>query len=346
MSDREVIPIPSVEDAYRWCSFAPNPDGSITRLAPFPIPIVPAVPEFDPDYNNSAADIIALSRDIPLNPKNKTHIRLFRPRNIPPETKLPLIIHFYGGGFMWPGHKTIIYTELCNRLAAHSPAVIAAVGHRLTPEHRLPAAYDDAVEAINWAKSQAMAAAAGRYGECDPWMEELVDFSRVFLKGLGSGGNIAYQAALRALDLDLEPLKIVGLIMNQPLFGGLQRTESEIKYAGNPFFPLHVTDLAWSLSLPEGADRSHEYCDPSTFGSHWDNIGRLPTTVVRTCQEDMLVDRQQEFAKMLAARGVHVVPQFYEGGHHAVDIMDPIFAQALCDDIRDFVSSTYTALLD
>ncbi|KAL6499342.1 hypothetical protein OROHE_026005 [Orobanche hederae] len=238
---------------------------------------------------------------------------------------------------MWPGPKTIIYTELCNRLAAHSPAVIAAVGHRLTPEHRLPAAYDDAVEAINWAKSQAMAAAAGRYGECDPWMEELVDFSRVFLKGLGSGGNIAYQAALRALDLDLEPLKIVGLIMNQPLFGGSQRTESEIKYAGNPFFPWHVT---------EGADRSHEYCDPSSFGSHWENIGRLPTTVVRTCQEDMLVDRQQEFAKMLAARGVHVVPQFYEGGYHAVDIMDPIFAQALCDDIRDFVSSTYTALLD
>ncbi|KAL6569423.1 hypothetical protein OROMI_013937 [Orobanche minor] len=336
MSNEEEISIPSVEDAYKFCNFELNPDGSLTRLTPFPIPIVPAVPEIDPD--KPIADI-TLSRDIPLNPKNKTYIRLFRPRNIPPETKLPIIFHFHGAGFMWLGPDAIIYAELSNRTAAHTPAVIAAVGYRLTPEHRLPAAYDDAVEAINWAKTQALAAGGDGDGVCDPWMEELVDFSRVFLMGLGSGGNIVYHAALRAVDLDLEPLKIVGLIINQPFFGGLQRTESEITYANDVNMPLHVADLLWSLALPEGADRGHEYCDPSNVGSHGYKIVRLPTTVVRTYEGSILVDRQQEFAHMLAARGVHVMAQFMEGGYQAMDIVDPISAQTLYDDIRDFVSS-------
>ncbi|KAL6499338.1 hypothetical protein OROHE_026001 [Orobanche hederae] len=333
------LPIPSVEDAYRLCNLRLNPDGSHTRLIQFPIPIAPAVPKIGRD--KSAAANLALSRDIPLNGKNKTCIRLFRPRNIPQGTKLPLVIHFHGGGFMWLGADAIIFTELCNRISTHSPAVIAAVSYRLTPEHRLPAAYDDAVEAINWAKTQALSAAAGRHRACDPWMKELVDFSKVFLMGFGSGGNIVYHTALRVVDLDLEPLKIVGLIMNQPLVGGLQRTESEIKYASNPIAPLHVVDLLWSLALPEGADRGHEYCDPSNVGPHGDKIGRLPTTVVRAYEGDILVDRQKEFARMLVARGVHVVPQFLEGGYHAVDVADPIFAQALYDDVRDFLMSTY-----
>ncbi|KAL6539883.1 hypothetical protein OROHE_011654 [Orobanche hederae] len=310
------IPIPSVEDAYKFCKFDLNPDGSLTRLTQFDMPTAPAVPEIKPD--DSDAGIIALSRDIPLNRKNKTYIRLFRPRNIQPETKLPIIFHFHGGGFMWLGPNSIIYTELCSRVAAHSLAVVASVGYRLTPENRLPDAYDDAVEAINWAKTQAMAADDGGRGECDPWMQELADFSRIFLMGLGSGGNIVYHAGLRVLDLDLEPLKI-------------------INYASDPVIPLHATDLMWSLALPEGSDRRHEYCDPSNVGSHGDEIGRLPTTVVRAYEGSLLVDRQKEFAKMLDARGVHVAPRFIEGGYHAADV-EPMSAQALYDDVRDFVS--------
>ncbi|KAL6495419.1 hypothetical protein OROGR_029982 [Orobanche gracilis] len=335
MSDQKEIPNPSMEeDAYWLCNLVRNGDGSLTRRGNLPTP--PAIPEIEPD---SFLHIKTLSRDIPVNPNNKTYIRLYRPRNIPPETKLPLIIYFHGGGFFWLGSDNILSTEVCNRMAAHIPAVIACVEYRPSPENRLPAAYEDAVECIIWAKTQASAAAAGGDGACDSWMKELVDFSRVFLKGRGAGGNIAYHAALRVVDLDIEPMKIVGLIMNQPFFGGLQRTESEIKYGNDQLIPLHVTDLMWSLTLPEGADRGHEYCDPLNLGSYGDNIGRLPTSVVRTYEGDILVDRLVDFAKMLEARGVHVVCQVIEGGYHAVDLIDPIFSQAFNDDIRDLVTS-------
>lgn len=45
--------------------------------------------------------------------------------------------------------------------------------------------------------------------------------------GSSSGGNIAYRAALLATSMDLEPLRIEGIILNQPYFGGDKRTDSE-----------------------------------------------------------------------------------------------------------------------
>ncbi|MCD7460785.1 hypothetical protein HAX54_044399 [Datura stramonium] len=70
------------------------------------------------------------------------------------------------------------------------------------------------MDAIKWAKDQAINGG-------DPWLKELADFSKVFLMGSSSGGNIAYNAGLRALDIDLDPIKIIGLI-NQPYFGELK----------------------------------------------------------------------------------------------------------------------------
>ncbi|KAL3616593.1 hypothetical protein CASFOL_039983 [Castilleja foliolosa] len=322
------------KDDYEFLNLIPNPDGTLTRK--IQQPNLPAVPRVDPS-TPASDDVIALSRDVPLNPDHKTFIRLFRPRNIPPETKLPLVIYFHGGGFVLLSAATTFIHESCNRMAPEFPAVIASVEYRLAPEHRLPAAYDDAVEAIIWAKNQALAAAGD--GACDPWIKELVDFSRVFLMGSSAGGNIVYHAALRAVDLDLRPMKILGLIMNQPFFGGLPRSESEIKYANDPIIPLRATDLMWLLALPGGADRRHEYCDPSAVGPHVEKIERLPKSVVRAYSGDILVDRQKEFVKVLAERGVHVVPQFIDGGHHAVEVVDPKFKQAMVDDVKKFIHS-------
>lgn len=42
-----------------------------------------------------------------------------------------------------------------------------------------------------------------------------------------------FYAALRALDSDLTPVKIVGHIFNQPFFGGTKRMESELRWAND-----------------------------------------------------------------------------------------------------------------
>lgn len=230
-------------DPYDHLNIILNPDGSITRL--INIPKLPA--STDPSEN-------ALSVDVTLNAEKKTKLRIYRPtKHASTGTKLPIIIYFHGGGWVFFSASDGMVHERCNRLAGELPSVIVSVEYRLAPESRLPAQYDDAMDAIEWVKQQAL----DENGE--KWLREYGDFSRCYLSGCSNGGNIAFHAALRALDLDLKPIKIVGLVLNQPMLGGHQRTKAEIRNAADQLLPLPALDLMWELALPPGADRDHRY---------------------------------------------------------------------------------------
>ncbi|KAH7862385.1 hypothetical protein Vadar_004182 [Vaccinium darrowii] len=162
----------------------------------------------------------------------------------------------------------------------------------------LPTAYDDAVAAVEWVRDQAL----GVNG-CDEWLKELADFSKCFLMGGSARGNIAYNACLRALDLDLSPLQIGGLVLNLPFFGGVQRTESESRLINDRILPLVVTDIMWALALPEGADRDHEYCNPLIYGTHDGKIGRLPKCLIRGWGGDPLMENARWWVVAVAGGG-------------------------------------------
>ncbi|XP_076942484.1 putative carboxylesterase 8 [Bidens hawaiensis] len=312
-------------DPYDFLKITHNPDGSLTRHRP--LPSVPATPELATESQ------LALSKDIKL---NTVFVRLFRPVS-PPKTatgKLPVILHFHGGGFILFSATSYPFNHACSVISAQSPALVITVEYRLAPEHRLPTAYDDAMEAVLWVRDQALGITGA-----DEWLTELADFSKVYLLGSSSGANISYNVCLRALDLDLNPIKIVGLILNQPFFSGVERTESELRLVNDHIVPLKVNDLMWSLSLPEGSDRDHEYCNPlrDLNESRIEKIRRLPKCLVRGYAGDPMVDRQMEFAKMLEAHGVHVIKKFDHEGYHGVEIFDQQKAQVFYDDVKAFI---------
>lgn len=213
-------------------------------------------------------------------------------------------------------------------------SIVASVEYRLAPEHRLPAAYDDAVEALHWIKTN----------KVDDWLKNYVDYSNVFLMGSSAGANIAYNVGLRLTKENAKKDnvgKIKGLILVQPFFGGVQRTESETRLVNNSHLSLCVNDMLWELSLPVGVDRDHKYCNPTAENgvSKLEKIGRLGWSVLVTgCSGDPLIDRQIELVRLMEKKGVRVVEHFTQGDYHGIQDSEPLKAKELYGVIRSFIS--------
>ncbi|KAG8381417.1 hypothetical protein BUALT_Bualt06G0119900 [Buddleja alternifolia] len=328
MSSNETKPIDPYTDPYGFLGIIKNSDGSITRKQK----LVPANSDLDRRNNPNPV----LSKDIPINQANNTWARIYlrRPESdATPTTKQPLIIYFHGGGFVLGSASTPIYHKFCCDLANEIPAVIVSVEYRLGPEHRLPAAYDDSMEALRWVSAAA-----------DEWLTKYADFSKCFLMGMSAGGNIAYRVGLRMVTCgeDLMPLKIQGLILHHPFFGGVQRTSSEIRMDVEKVCPLSLTDIMWELGLPVSADRDHEYCNPM-IGIRPDLLQKMKgqrwKVMVIGGDKDPLLDREIEFMKMLKEQGVDVVGHFSEGGTHGFEFFDVSKAKILYGLVKNFILS-------
>ncbi|BAT97823.1 hypothetical protein VIGAN_09138600 [Vigna angularis var. angularis] len=142
---------------------------------------------------------------------------------------------------------------------------------------------------------------------------------------------------MQTADTDLRPLRIRGLVLNQPMFGGEKRTGSELKFAADQVLPLPVLDLLWSMALPKGTDRDHRYCNPMVKGPHHDNVKKVAKCLVVGFNGDIMVDRQQEFVTMLVKCGVQVEARFDQVGFHDIDMVDPARASAVVNIAKDFI---------
>ncbi|KAL3644835.1 Gibberellin receptor gid1b [Castilleja foliolosa] len=208
-----------------------------------------------------------------------------------PTQIVPVIIYFHGGSFVHSSANSAIYDIFCRRLVSTCQTVVVSVNYRRSPEHRYPCAYEDGWAALKWVHSRS-------------WLKSGLDSKvHAYLAGDSSGGNIAHHVAVRAAT---EGLEVSGNILLHPLFGGNERTESEIRLDGKYFVKIQERDWYWRAYLPEGEDRDHPACN--VFGPRSQGLDGLkfPKSLVVIAGLDLVQDWQLGYVEWLKGYGYEV----------------------------------------
>ncbi|KAF5744007.1 exostosin family protein [Tripterygium wilfordii] len=177
-------------------------DGRIERF--FGRDIVPA--------STNTGTTTASTKDVLIEPKTRMSARIFIPNSLSPNQKLPLLVYFHGGAFLFGSPFCAEYHNFVSSLVAQANVVAVSIQYRLAPENPVPIAYEDSWAALKW-----VAAHAGVGHES--WLTDYADFGRVFLGGDSAGATIAHNLALQAgLGEDLGEVKLSGICLIHPYF--------------------------------------------------------------------------------------------------------------------------------
>jgi len=103
--------------------------------------------------------------------------------------RFPVVIQFHGGGFVFGSNDSVANDVFCRRIARQCEAIVVAVGYRLAPESRYPAAFDDGLKVLHWLGKQANLAECGRSMGCGPYGGEVrrLEGQRYALDAFGAG---------------------------------------------------------------------------------------------------------------------------------------------------------------
>ena len=247
-----------------------------------------------------------VDRTIP-GPGGTLPIRVYTPEG---SGSFPVIVYFHGGGFVIATNDT--YDASARALANAAKAVVVSVEYRKAPEHKFPAAHDDALAAYRWVISNT----ASLRG----------DAARIALAGESAGGNLAVSTAVAAAAAGIKaPVAILAVY---PVAGSDTTTASYQQNATAK--PLNRAMMTWFFTHYTRTPADAR--DPRLNLLLADLKGLPPTTIV-TAQVDPLRTDGELLAARLKAAGVSVELRNYENVAHE------FFGQgAVVPSARDAVS--------
>ncbi len=204
--------------------------------------------------------------------------RAYRPQGV--VTGGPVVVYFHGGGFVVGGLES--HHAICADLAQAAGLPLVAVDYRLAPEHRHPAAFDDA-----------MAVARALLAE-----------GPVLLAGDSAGGNLAAAVAAHLPGKDGQKAgQVLGQVLIYPGLGGDMSLPSYTRHAQAPMLSREDVALYAAVRFAEGQTGAD---DPSAAPLAAADFGALPPTAIFTAACDPLASDGVEYAARLAGAGVPV----------------------------------------
>jgi len=239
-------------------------------------------------------------------PHGPIPLRLYRPLGTEAAAALPVLVYYHGGGWLMGDLDT--HDTLCRELANASRCAVVAVDYRMAPEHRFPAAVDDAIAATRWVHRQ-----AGTLG---------LDATRLAVGGDSAGGNLAAVVALAARDSG--DLPIVFQLLIYPA--------TDMRRGA----PSHTTNGQGYLLTKETIDYFHDHyiIDPA-HDLDWraspllhPDLSNLPPALVLTAGFDPLRDEGMDYAARLTAAGSRASYVCFERQIHGFITMGKMLDEA------------------
>lgn len=230
-------------------------------------------------------------RSIP-GPLGTIPLRVYRPSD---EASLPIVVYYHGGGFMMGDLD--IYDSLCRKISSRSRAIVVSVAYRLAPEHRFPAAVDDAYAALVWVAQNSA--------------EIFGDPSRIAVAGDSAGATLAAVMALKSRDLNGP--KLLFQVLFYPCTNVADLGTRSMKEFGEGFFWTRA-QIEFNLNqyVPVAADRCLPNASPLLASDH----RGLPAALIITAGFDPFRDSGEAYAQKLTDAGVPTRLSRYEGVIH------------------------------
>lgn len=247
--------------------------------------------------------------------------RLYKPTDDP---TLPVLVYYHGGGYIRGSLHS--HDGLCARLAKYGGFAVLSVDYRLAPEHKFPAAVDDAITAFNWAIQH------GATYDLDP--------GKVAVGGDSSGGCLA-AAVTQQAKVQGNALPVFQMLLYPTLDAHLTAKSYQLFEDGFFLTYERIRDYR-DMYLNTAAERDDYRASPLLNP----NLAGLPPALIITAGFDPLRDEAESYGKALQAAGVGVgtvrfpsmvhgfmsmtalLPQAEKAVHQAADALRHVFTSA------------------
>jgi acetyl esterase len=218
---------------------------------------------------------------------------------------LPGFVFFHGGGMVAGSIET--HDQVCAALAQATGCRLVSVGYRLAPEHKFPAAVEDAIAATRWVAGQASLLG--------------INVAKLVIGGDSAGATLAAVVCQDALRNAGPAISAQCLIC--PVLDFEEASPSREAFAENHLLDKAVLEADLALYLPDDSDRD----DPRISPLRAVKFTGLPAAIIHTAEFDPMRDEGNAYAGKLVAAGVAVEHTCHDGMIHNFHAMAAILPQ-------------------